>query len=72
MEDNLFLKEMGARIREIRLKRGMTLTELSQITKIDRCNLTHVELRGKNCYLLTIKAIAKALDIDIRELFDVS
>ena len=70
MEDGIFLKELGSKIRATRKARNLTLTHVSEATKIDRCNLTHLELRGKNAHILTIKAIADCLGVPMEELLN--
>lgn len=57
-------------IKNIRLKRNMTLYRLSKITKISRAYLTQLENNKKiNPSLKTMYLIAKALNVKVDDLF---
>lgn len=68
MDNGQFLQELGRRIRVVRKPQGITLDRLSELTGIARDNLSHIEYRGKNAHILTLKAIADCLGVDGKEL----
>jgi len=58
----------GDAIRAVLGERGMTQAELARLAGINRSTVLHV-LRGGHCGTDTLDKIAKALEIDISELF---
>ncbi len=64
------LVKFGKRIREVRVKRGLSQEALADIANVHRTYIGMVERAEKNITLLNIQKLAKALKIDIRELFD--
>jgi transcriptional regulator with XRE-family HTH domain len=68
MENGTFLKEVGSNIRSLRKARKLTLAKMSELTKINRVSLTHLEQGHKNARILTIRAIAKSLGVDVNEI----
>jgi transcriptional regulator with XRE-family HTH domain len=55
-------------IRALLIERGMTQVELSRLAGISRSTLLHL-MRGGHCSTETLMRIAKALDVDVAELF---
>jgi transcriptional regulator with XRE-family HTH domain len=68
MRNDLFLIEVGNRIKTIRKKKGITVTAIFNITGIARDNLHRIESGKKNFHILTIKSIAEAMGLDVKEL----
>ncbi len=64
------LVKFGKKIREVRVKRGLSQEALADIANVHRTYIGMVERAEKNITLLNIQKLAKALKIDIRELFD--
>ncbi len=64
------LIKFGKKIREVRVKRGLSQEALADIANVHRTYIGMVERAEKNITLLNIQKLAKALKIDIRELFD--
>ena len=64
------LVKFGKRIREVRVKRGLSQEALADIANVHRTYIGMVERAEKNITLLNIQKLAKALKIDIKELFD--
>lgn len=69
MRHDLFLIEMGKRIRTIRKAKNMTLETMKDITGIARDNLSRIEAGKKNSYILSLKKIAECLEVNVKELF---
>ena len=62
--------EINYRIKEIRVKRGLTIRELSIKSGVSKSEISYIE-RGKfHPTVLTICLLAVALNVDARELFD--
>lgn len=59
----------GKKIRDLRMKRGISLTELARLSGVSKSYLSFIE-RGKqtNPSIEVIEKIAKALKIDIQSL----
>ena len=64
------LVKFGKKIREVRENRGLSQEALADIANVHRTYIGMVERAEKNITLLNIQKLAKALKIDIKELFD--
>ncbi len=64
------LVKFGKKIREVRVKRGLSQESLADIANVHRTYIGMVERAEKNITLLNMQKLAKALKIEIRELFD--
>ena len=64
------LVKFGKKIREVRAERGLSQEALADIANVHRTYIGMVERAEKNITLLNIQKLAKALKIDIKELFD--
>ena len=58
-------------IKEIRKKKKITLTKLSDLTGISTSHINDIENNYKMPSLLMVILLAKALKVDIREIFEV-
>jgi transcriptional regulator with XRE-family HTH domain len=67
MEQDNFLLEMGNKIRAARRAKNISLDTMTAITGFDRSNLSMVERGLKNCRLLSLKAIADVLEMDVKD-----
>lgn len=63
------LIKFGNKVREIRLKKGLSQEELAEKAKVHRTYIGMIERAEKNITLLNIEKIAIALDVSIVELF---
>ncbi len=66
MENDIFLKEMGAKIRTARKAKKIPINEMAILTKIDMSNLSFLERGMRNCHLLSLKSIADVLGVDVK------
>lgn len=64
------LVKFGKKIREVRVKRGLSQEALADIANVHRTYIGMVERAEKNITLLNIQKLSKALKTDINELFD--
>jgi transcriptional regulator with XRE-family HTH domain len=61
---------LGARIKELRKKAGLSQDELSEKIGIDGKYLSRIEVGKRYPSLGTLESIADALRVEMRELFD--
>jgi len=69
-EDGRALRALGERLREARLERELTLTELARRAGMSRRALTEAEAGRANPTLLKLVGLARALDLAPAELFE--
>ncbi len=62
-------EHIGPNLRRLREQRGFTLQDLSMMTSFTKGYLSKIENSGKAPPVSTLLALAKALDVDISELF---
>jgi transcriptional regulator with XRE-family HTH domain len=62
---NRILKLFGQRVREERLKQGLSQEALAEKAGVHRTYVGMIERAEKNITLLNIEKIAKALDVEI-------
>jgi transcriptional regulator with XRE-family HTH domain len=67
MNDLKFLSGLGVKIRELRLKKGMTQVELAIQCKFEKASMSRIESGKTNATVLTLRKISKALDVEIIE-----
>lgn len=70
MTEQKFLVTLGGRIRKLRTKKGLSLSELAYLCEFEKASLSRIELGKTNTTILTLCKISKALDIDLPELFE--
>jgi len=63
LEDNYVLKQIGQRIREVRLSKGMTQNDLAFEAHISPANISDIELGKSNIWISTFLKLIEALDI---------
>lgn len=69
MSDPKFLAALGARIREIRLKKNLTQNELAILCNFEKASMSRIESGQTNITVLTLKKISRALDMPLAEFF---
>ena len=62
--------KFGKRVRELRLEKGLSQEEFSYKADVHRTYIGMIERAEKNISLVNIEKIAKALGINIKDLFD--
>jgi transcriptional regulator with XRE-family HTH domain len=68
LRDKSTLENFGARVKELRLKKGMTLEQLAFEADIELSQVHRVGKGKINPTLTTLMALAKGLDITLAEL----
>lgn len=61
--------QIGSRIKELRLKKGLTQFDLSAMCNMERANISRIESGKTNLTLQTIVTLSKVLEIEVKELF---
>lgn len=69
-DDQIFLEQLGSRIRELRSEIGLSQEKLSFECDLDRTYIGSVERGERNIAALNLKKISKALNISVSELFN--
>lgn len=64
------LVKFGKKVRELRLKIGLSQEELAARADVHRTYIGMIERAEKNITLVNIEKIARALKINIKDLFD--
>ena len=68
MVDSQLVETFASRMREVRLRRGMTQEELAHEAGLDRTYVSSCERRLRNPSLISVEKIANALDVPAGEL----
>lgn len=69
IKDEKFIKAFGKRLREIRIKKGMSQEALANTAEIPINQVGRIERGEINTTLVTIKALADSLGINLVDLF---
>lgn len=69
LNDRHFLQQLGDRIRELRLGRGLTQEQLAEACDLHRTFIGSVERGERNVAVLNLRRIARSLRIPLTELF---
>jgi transcriptional regulator with XRE-family HTH domain len=64
---NKYLQTMGKKIKATRLKNKLSLPKLSKLSGIDLSTLWFIENGQSNVHILTLKKIADAYKIDVKD-----
>ncbi len=70
IRDQKLINRFGEHVRAIRKKKGFTMTELSYKAGVEYRQISNIETGKVNCTISTLNALAKALDIPLKELMD--
>ena len=70
MPEKKYLVTLGARIRKLRTKKGLSLSELAYMCDFEKASLSRIELGKTNTTVLTLHKISKALEVHLSELFE--
>jgi transcriptional regulator with XRE-family HTH domain len=63
---------LGNRIKELRKGKGLSQDQLSEEIGIDPKHLSRIELGKSFPYMETLEAIARSLQVELKDLFDFS
>lgn len=68
MNNGLFLKELGGKVKAIRKAKGLSVRALGEMCQTDYSNLNRFENGQINTNILLLKTIAEKLEVDLKEL----
>jgi len=68
MTNGEFIKQVGAKVKALRISKGIYVRDLGKMCNTDYSNLSRFENGQVNIKLLTLKSIADALEVDIKDL----
>ncbi len=63
-------KKVGERIKRLRKEKDMTQEKLAELTKIEARSIVDIESGKRNPTLKTLTKIARALEIELAQLFE--
>lgn len=69
-DGTLFLKGFGRHVKELRIKRGLTQANLAFEAGLSVSQVQRIEYGNHNLTILTLIALAKALEVEPAELFN--
>lgn len=67
MRNDEYLKEIGSKIRAARNAKGLHLRDLAQLVRLDYSSICRIENGQYSSRVLTLLALAKALDCDVKD-----
>lgn len=70
VKDDIFLRQLGNRIRELRKNRGLTQTDLGSMIENHGEQIGRIERGELNVTICTLKKIADGLEINLKDLLD--
>lgn len=70
MEKENILIQFGQKVQRLRNEKGLSQEQLAEIAHVHRTYIGMIERAEKNLTLLNIEKIAKALKVNIKDLFD--
>ena len=69
-DDDAFLQAVGARLRTLRARRGVTRRDLSRLSRVSERYIAQLEAGTGNVSILLLRRIARALGIEAKELVE--
>lgn len=63
-------EKFGQRIKSLREQKSISIEHLANISNVDRNYISDIEKGKRNISLLIIEKLAKAFEIEIKDLFD--
>lgn len=70
VKDDIFLRQLGNRIRELRKNRGLTQIDLGTMIENHGEQIGRIERGELNVTICTLKKIADGLEINLKDLLD--
>jgi len=70
LEEKLFIRDFGMNLRALREERNLSQTKLEAIAGLSKNQVWRIENGEVNTTISNLKLLAKALDVDISQLFE--
>lgn len=68
MRNDLYLKELGCKVKAFRKAQGITVRQLGEMCQTDYSNLSRFENGQVNITILSLKMIAEKLNIELKDI----
>ena len=68
--DEKVIKALGAKVRELRASKGMSMEQLANAAEMEYKQLSRIERGEVNTSISRVAKLAEALGVDVKELFD--
>lgn len=69
--DKLYLKSLGKNIAQLRKAKNLSQLDICAEIKMEKTNLSSIENGRQNATTLTLKKIAEAIGVEVKEFFDI-
>ncbi len=69
-KDTIVLKNLGQKILNLRLSKGLSQEDVSFRCDVDRAKISKIENGVANCNVTTLVELAKGLDVPPKDLLD--
>ena len=70
MTEKVLLKKLAARIKQLRVAKGLTQQEFAALMDYEKSNMSRMESGNVNLRVTTLYKVAKVLGITVQELLD--
>ncbi|WP_108245958.1 helix-turn-helix domain-containing protein [Muricauda brasiliensis] len=70
LEEKLFIRDFGMNLKALREERNLSQTKLEAIAGLSKNQVWRIENGEVNTTISNLKLLAKALEVDVKELFD--
>ncbi len=67
VKENVYLKQMGAKIKAMRKAKKLSLEAMGELCGVGMSNLWFLEEGRRNAHILTLKSIADVLQVDVKD-----
>jgi len=69
--DKVLLEKFGAKLNELRVKKKLSLRQLSYLSNLDHSTIAKIEKGSINITFTTLAELARALEVHPKELLDI-
>ena len=69
MTETEFLSNLGAKIKELRIKKNISQKDLAMECNFEKASMSRIESGKTNITILTLYKIINALDVDVKDFF---
>jgi transcriptional regulator with XRE-family HTH domain len=68
-QETILLQSLGSRVKEIRKRKGLSLTQLSLDCNMEKASLSRIESGKVNISYLTLFRLGRCLNVGLHEFF---
>jgi len=70
--DKKYLKALGKNIARLRIENNLSQLDVCAEIKMEKSNLSSIENGRQNATTLTLRKIAKAIGVEVKEFFEIT